>query len=153
MNVRDSLYEILALCMRSYIIHGHVSKFLLTCTMVPLVKDKLGDNTCSDNYRSIAISSVIMKIFDLVILSVFGEHLQLDELQFGYQPEISTTMCTWLAVETISHFLRNGSEIFGCLMDMSKAFDRVQHSHLFMKLLDQGMPPIIVRFVLVTTER
>ena len=153
MNAPDSLYEILALCMRSYIIHGHVSKFLLTCTMVPLVKDKLGDNTCSDNYRSIAISSVIMKIFDLVILSVFGEHLQLDELQFGYQPEISTTMCTWLAVETISHFLRNGSEIFGCLMDMSKAFDRVQHSHLFMKLLDQGMPPIIVRFVLVSYKR
>ena len=152
-NAPDYLYQILAVCMRSYIIHGHVSKCLLTSTMVPLIKDKLGDSASSDNYRSIAISSVIMKIFDLVILSVFGEHLQLDELQFGYQPEISTTMCTWLAVETISHFLRNGSEVYTCLMDMSKAFDRVQHSLLFKKLLDQGMPPIIVRFILVSYKR
>ena len=153
LNAPDCLYQILAVCMRSYIIHGHVSMCLLTSTMVPLIKDKLGDSASSDNYRSIAISSVIMKIFDLVILSVFGEHLQLEGLQFGYQSEVSTTMCTWLAVETISHFMRNGSEVYTCLMDMSKAFDRVQHSLLFKKLLDQGMPPIIVRFILVSYKR
>ena len=62
--------------------------------MIPIIKDKLGDRTSSDNYRSIAISSLVMKIFDLVILSVFEEFLQLDELQFGYQREVSTTMCT-----------------------------------------------------------
>ena len=38
-------------------------------------------------------------------------------------------------------------------MDMSKAFGRVQHSLLFKKLLDQGMPPIIVRFILVSYKR
>jgi hypothetical protein len=94
-----------------------------------------------------------MKIFDLVILFVFEEYLQLDELQFGYQREVSTTMCTWLAVETISHFLQNGSEVYSCLMDMSKAFDRVQHSHLFKKLLKQGMPPLIVRFILASYKK
>ena len=35
-------------------------------------------------------------------------------------------------------------------MDMSKAFDTVQHSHLFRKLLEQGMPEIIVRYILVS---
>ena len=59
-------------------------------------------------------------------------------------------MCTWIAVESISHFLRNGNEVYTCLMDMSKAFDTVQHSHLFRKLLDQGMPPIVVRYILVS---
>ena len=34
---------------------------------------------------------------------------------------------------------------------MSKAFDTVQHSVLFQKLLDQGMPPIIVRYILMTS--
>ena len=152
-NARERLYLILADCLKSYIIHAHVSETLLTSMMIPLIKDKLGDTASSDNYRSFAISSLIMKIYDLVILSVFGEYLELDELQFGYQTEVSTTMCTWLAVETISHYLRNGSEVFSCLMDMSKAFDMVQHSTLFRKLLDQGMPPIIVRFILASYRK
>ena len=145
-----NLFKILSKCFKSYMIHGHVSKFLLISSLVPLIKDKLGDVTDSNNYRSIAISSLIMKIFDLVIIAVFSEFLQLDDLQFSYQSDVSTSMCTWVAVETISYFLRNGNEVYTCLMDMSKAFDTVQHSQLFRKLLEQGMPAIVVRYVLVS---
>ena len=146
----DELFDILARCFKSYITHSHVSGFLLVSSLVPLLKDKLGDITSSNNYRSIAISSLVLKVFDLLIISLFSEYLNLDDLQFAYQSGVSTSMCTWVAVETISYFLRNGSEMYTCLMDMSKAFDTVQHSHLFKKLLDQGMPPIIVRYILVS---
>ena len=146
----NKLFEIISMCFKSYIIHAHVSSFLLISTLVPLLKDKLGDITSSNNYRSIAISSLVLKIFDLVILATFSEYLQLDDLQFSYQSEVSTSMCTWLAVESVSHFLRNGNEVYSCLMDMSKAFDTVQHSHLFRKLLQQGLPAVIVRYILVS---
>ena len=142
--------DILAKCFKSYMIHGHVSRFLLISSLVPLIKDKLGDVADSNNYRSIAISSLVLKIFDLVIIDVFSEFLQLDDLQFSYQSGVSTSMCTWVAIESISYFLRNGNEVFTCLMDMSKAFDTVQHSQLFRKLIEQGMPPIVVRYVLVS---
>ena len=130
-------------------IHGHITDFLLSSMLIPIIKDKLGDITSSDNYRSIDISSLVMKLFDLVIMSLFRENLFFDDLQFGYQTDVSTAMCTWLATETIAHFYRNGSDVFTCLMDMSKAFDTVQHSRLFQKLLHQGMPSIIVRFIMV----
>ena len=78
-NSPDRLYQILTRCLKTYIIHGHVSDFLLTSMMIPIIKDKLGDSASSDNYRSIAISSLVMKIFDLVILSVFEEYLHLDD--------------------------------------------------------------------------
>ena len=146
----DKLFHLLANCFRGYIIHSHVSGFLLISSLVPLIKDKLGDITSSNNYRSIAISSLILKIFDLVIIALFSEYLHLDDLQFAYQSGVSTSMCTWVAVETISYFLRNGSEVYTCLMDMSKAFDTVQHSQLFRKLLGQGMPAIIVRYILIS---
>ena len=146
----DIVYQLLSLCLKSYVIHAHVSDFLLVSMLIPLIKNKMGDMTDSNNYRSIAISSLVMKLYDLVIIDLFKENLYFDDLQFGYQSEVSTTMCTWLATETISYFLRNGSEVFSCLMDMSKAFDTVQHSCLFKKLLDQGMPPIIVRFLLAS---
>ena len=140
-NAPDSLYQMLSMVFKSYISHGHVSEFLLLSTLIPIIKNKMGDITSSDNYRSIAISSLILKIFDNVILSSFSENLELDELQFGYQTGVSTSMCTWLAVETIEYFNRNGSDVYTCLMDMSKAFDTVRHSLLFQKLLDHGLPP------------
>ena len=125
------VFELLALCLRSYLVHAHVSDFLMISTMIPLIKDKMGDETSSDNYRSIAISSLIMKLYDQVIIKLFSEHLFFDDLQFGYQSDVSTSMCTWLATESISHFQRNESEVFTCLVDMSKAFDTVQYTILY----------------------
>ena len=57
-------------------------------------------------------------------------------------------MCTWAVVETVSYFLRNGSEVYTCLMDMTKAFDLVKHSLLFRKLLKAGLSIIFVRMLL-----
>ena len=45
-------------------------------------------------------------------------------------------------------YLRNGSEVYGCLMDCTKAFDTVQHSLLFKKMLDMKIPMIIVRLLI-----
>ena len=118
-NAPENLFDIIARCFKSYMIHAHVSSELLISTMIPLIKDKLGDITSSSNYRSIAISSVVLKIFDICIISLFSDHLNLDDLQFSYQSGVSTSMCTWVAVETISYFLRNGNEVYTCLMDMS----------------------------------
>ena len=118
-------------------------------TLVPILKNKLGDICGSENYRSIAISSLILKVFDWIIISLYGDKLDLDQLQFSYQPNISTNMCTWMAIETIDFFTRNGSEVFVCAIDMSKAFDRVKNSLLFHKLMEKGLPEIYIRLLLV----
>ena len=153
MNAPANLYEHLASLFRFYLIHGHISVILMLATLIPLVKDKLGDITSSDNYRSIAISSLVLKILDWIIILLYGDRLQLDNLQFAYQPNCSTSMCTWMAVETIDYFLRNGSEVFTCVMDMTKAFDNVKHSVLFQKLMDKGIPEIYIRLLLVMYEK
>ena len=122
-------------------------------TLVPILKDKLGNICADDNYHSIAISSLVLKIFDWVIILLYGERLNLDELQFNYQPNCSTNMCTWMAVETIDYFVRNESELFTCAMDMSKAFDKVKHSLLFEKLLIKGLPEIYIRLLLIMYKK
>ena len=134
---------------RIFLIHGHVSQILLVATIVPpLLKDKQGDIQSSDNYRSIALSSVILKIFDWVVMLLFEDRLGLDDLQFSYQKECSTNMCTWMVVEGINHFTRNDTEVYTCFMDMKKAFDMVKHSLLFQKLIERNIPPIYLRLLL-----
>ena len=105
------------------------------------------------NIDSLAISSMILKIFDWVVLLLFEKELRTDELQFEFQQKTSANMCTWLVVETIDYFQRNGSEVYACIMDLSKAFDRIKHSALFWKLLKKGTPHVYVRLLLVMYEK
>ena len=152
-NAPMVMCEHLTLLFRHYLTHGYISLELMLSTLIPLVKDKLGDITSSNNYRSIALSSLILKVFDWVVLLLHTDCLNIDELQFGFQQDTSTNMCTWLAIETIEYYLRNGSEVFACVMDMTKTFDKVQHSKLFLKLAEKGISPIFIRLLLEMYEK
>ena len=144
----DNLYEQLSIILQSFAIHGHVSQPLLLSTLIPLVKDKLGNINSSKNYRSVAISSLVIKLIDWVILLLEEDSLKLNDLQFAYQAGSSTVMCTWAAVETIDFYLNHGSEVYTCATDMSKAFDMTLHSLMFEKMLDAGVLPIFVRLLI-----
>ena len=124
----QSLYESLSMIVRSFLLHGHVTQILLLGTLVPIIEDKLGSITSSKNYRSIAISSLILKIIDWVFLLLYGSSFNLSDLQFAYQAGCSTTMCTWAVLETVDYFMKNGSEVYTCAMDMTKAFDLTPHT-------------------------
>ena len=147
-NATESLYNLLATVLRACTVHSHVSKVLLLSTLVPLVKDKLGNISSSKNYRSVAISSILLKLIDWVIILLEGPALGLDELQFAYQVGCSTVMCTWAALETIDYYLRQGSEVYTCATDMSKAFDLTLHSLMFSKMVNAGVASILVRLLI-----
>ena len=144
----DKLAELLAVIIKCYLIHGHVTRFLLLATLVPIIKDKLGSINSSKNYRSIAISSLILKILDWIIILLFGNVLGLHDLQFAYQPGISGNMCTFAVLETVDYFLRHGSEVFMCTMDMTKAFDMTVHSKLFSKMFQAGLSAVFLRILI-----
>ena len=65
----------------------------------------------------------------------------------------STNMCTWMAVETVDYFMRNDSDVYVCVMDMKKAFDTVQHSVSFKKLVHKGIPYIYIRLLMVMYKK
>ena len=124
---------------RLFISHGQVPDMILLCTLLPLVKDNL---TLSDNYRAIAAGCQLLKLLDIVILILEGEKLGCDSLQFGFQPKASTTMCSWLATSVIDQYNRQGSVVYGCAMDLSKAFDMVEWLELFRVLQEMNVSPV-----------
>ena len=144
----DIFFEQLASLFRSSLMHGYLSQDLLVCALCPIVKDPNGDISSSKNYRGIAISSLILKVFDNCLLLLFGHLLSNDSLQFGFQRGCSTVQCTWAVQETISHYIRGGSDVFCCLLDFSKAFDKVNFNELFRKLRIRNFPPIVLRLLI-----
>ena len=100
LNGPDNLFMALASIFRSFLIHGTVTNSLLSCAFLPHVKS-LKDPAKTDSYRAIAASSMILKLFDNVILLLWRHLLTSDSLQFGFKENMSTTLCTWLDTEVI----------------------------------------------------
>ena len=60
----EVLAEYKAVLISSFLIHSHIPQFLLLSTLVPIVKDKLGSIHVSKNYRSVCITSLVLKQID-----------------------------------------------------------------------------------------
>ena len=133
--------------LKCMLVHGYIPRIFLLCSLVPLVKNRNASKAKSDNYRLIAISSIMLKILDHAVLSICDSDLQPSHHQLGFQKGLSTTLCTWLVQETVNYFRNRGSPVYLCCMDLTKAFDNVKLSLLFQKLKNK-VPPILIRILI-----
>ena len=53
--------------------------------IVPLLKDKHGDASNIGMYRGITLSCSASKLFESVLLALFGDSLNSDDLQFEFK--------------------------------------------------------------------
>ena len=95
---------------------------------------------------------MILKVFEKVIILLWGHLLASDSLQFGFKAKTSTTQCTWLVTEVVQHLLRTGSNPIVTVLDCTKAFDLCKFSILFTRILETGVPPIVVRCLMYMYE-
>ena len=147
-NSSSVLIEHMTQLFRWFLRTGRIPAFLLLCTLVPIVKDNLADITNSDNYRAIAIGSLVLKWFDWLTLILESDKLSTDELQFWFQASSRTNMCSWAVSTVVDHYNRSGRPVYACAMDLSKAFDLVSWEHLFPELMDRGVSPLFLRCLL-----
>ena len=103
------------------------------------MKSKIGDLTHVNNYRAIAISPAISKIFESNLLCRIESHDDADDYQFGFKHHHSTMTCTNCLKKTVNCYTSRGSHVFASFIDFNKAFDSVNYWQLFSKLLDQGI--------------
>jgi hypothetical protein len=70
LHAPDSLFELLVLVYKSWLVHGTVTLSLQACAFLPLLKNALKDPANTDSYRAIAGSSLLLKLFDQCVLVV-----------------------------------------------------------------------------------
>ena len=70
------------------LVHGIAPVGMLLSTLVPIPKNKRGNKSDSSNYRAIAISSLLGKIFHIIVLTEQCKNLETDNLPFGFKKNI-----------------------------------------------------------------
>ena len=59
----------------------------------------------------------------------------------------STTQCSWVVTETVNYFTNRNTPVYCCLLDLTKAFDKVEFSTLFQKLRSH-LPAVFLRLLI-----
>ena len=146
-NGGDMLYVHLSILFKCMLTHNIVPRDMVLSTLVPIPKSRKKSLSDSSNYRSIALSSILGKVLDSIIMNKNVDIMLSEYMQFGFKAAHSTTQCTFVMEEIIDLYTRNGSSVYLIMLDASKAFDRVQYIKLFRLLIKRGMCAMYSRFL------
>ena len=109
--------------------------------IVPIYKK--GDKSILSNYRPISILSVFSKLFEKLIhkrlLSYLCHNDIISQKQFGFRPRYSTYMALIDFCDKIANAFENKQFLIGIFLDLSKAFDCINHDILIHKLRYYGI--------------
>ena len=123
--------------------HGHVPlQFGLSYT-VPLLKGSVSSHSkmvTTDDFRGISISPVLSKVFEHCVLRRFEPFFRTSDNQFGFKKNLGCSHAIYTVLSAVNHYITNGSTVNLCAIDISKAFDRMSHFGLFIKLMDRSVP-------------
>ena len=92
-----------------------------------------------DDFRGIAITRILCNVFEYCLLEKYQSVLASGVNQFGYKKGVGCTQAIYACRNIVDHFVQSGNTINMCALDLSKAFDTVNHPALFIKLMKRNI--------------
>ena len=113
-----------------------------TSAVCPVFKNA-GEKSNPSQYRPISLLSVISKLFESVINNRILDHLAINNLlsdvQYGFRSSRSTADVLTVITHRLSEAMTGGNHSRVIALDISKAFDKVWHKGLLLKLSRYGI--------------
>ena len=143
-RVRYVLCDSITLIINQSLNTGVFPEKLKMTKVLPLLKK---DDPCLlDNYRPISLLPAISKIFERVVFSQLYAYFNDEKLlyisQYGFRKEHSTENACLEFIDRIMLDLDNGKTPLSIFIDLSKAFDTLNHDILIRKLHYYGLDTV-----------
>ncbi len=134
----DPLYALFKLIFSK----GHYPKQWVKGFIIPIFKKANPANP--SNYRGIAITSHLSKIFNFILNKRLVEFIEknniMSDFQIGFKKGSRTSDHIFTLKTLIDKYVKKMKKpLYTCFVDFQKAFDRVWHNALFYKLKTMGV--------------
>ena len=133
--------ETLANIFNASISNGVYPDLLKTARVTPIYKN--GDKSDPSNYRPISVLSLMNKVFEKILHKRLYKYLTkfkiLYEYQFGFREGHSTTQPLIEITDRLKSAIDNKDLTCGIFIDLTKAFDTVDHNILLKKMFHYGI--------------
>ena len=110
--------------------------------IIPIYKNK-GSANDPNNYRGITLLSCLGKFFTLCINIRLGKYLEsrgfIAEEQAAFREGYGTMDHVFVFNEIINFYIHNKKKLFACFIDYEKAFDTIDRTSLWGKLLENNI--------------
>jgi len=144
-NSHPIIFTILCKLFSQCLVIGWVPPAFSVSYTVPVPKGDAGSRSLSaSNFRGISINCIFSKLFEMAILSHFSSYFETSDLQFSFKKKLSCSHANCSIRNIVDHYIREQSTVSLCFVDLSKAFDKMNHYALFLKLLKRKLPIQII---------
>jgi retron-type reverse transcriptase len=140
-SVVDCISSVLASLINHSISKEIFPDALKIAKVIPIYK--AGDKSLISSYRPISLLTTFSKVFEKVILkrleNFLEKHKLLSDNQFGFRKNRSTQLALTSYLDKLTEALDKNEYAISLFIDLSKAFDTIDHSLLLKKLYSYGI--------------